>query len=107
MIIDNIRNYIRGWYIGDFDKTLHKTKDFEICVKYYKAGDYEPKHVHKLAKEITVIISGEVEMNGKRYYENCIVVMLPSEVTDFKAITDAINVVVKIPSVVGDKYVIN
>ncbi len=33
-----------------------------------------------------------------------IVMVEPGEATDFVAITDAVNVVVKMPSVMGDKY---
>ena len=33
-------------------------------------------------------------------------VMEPGDVTDFEALTDAVNVVVKIPGVNNDKYIV-
>ncbi len=106
MIVENISNMTKGWFIGNFDPSLYKTKDVEVAVKHYKAGDHEDKHYHKIATEYTVIIEGEVEMNGAIYKKDDIVVMEPGEATDFTAITDSTNVVVKIPGANNDKYVV-
>jgi hypothetical protein len=43
-------------------------------------------------------------MVGKEWTNGDIVVLSPGEVTDFEALTDAVNVVVKTPGVLGDKY---
>jgi quercetin dioxygenase-like cupin family protein len=99
-----IKDTIRGWFVGDFDKAIFRTKDCEVMVREYKAGDYEDKHLHKLATEITLIVRGKVLMNGKEYSEGDMIVMEPGEATDFKALTDTTNCVVKVPSVMGDKY---
>ena len=107
MKLHNIKDVIRGWFIGDFEKAVFKTKNCETAIKEYKAGDYEQKHLHKIATEISVIINGKVLMNGKTYKKGDIIVMEPGEATDFKALTDVTNVVVKIPSIIGDKYLVN
>ena len=104
MKIENLNSMIKGWFIGNFLPTLYKTEDFEVAVKYYKAGDFEKKHYHKIAQEITVIVSGKVKMNDKEYHKDDIIIMEPGESTDFYAITDAVNVVVKIPGANNDKY---
>lgn len=106
MKVEKLNNMTKGWFIGNFDPSLYKTNDVEVAVKSYKAGDYEDKHYHKIATEYTVIIDGEVEMNGVRYKKNDIIVMEPGDATDFKAITDSINVVVKIPGANNDKYLV-
>lgn len=104
MIVDNLSNMTKGWFIGNFEPSLFKTNDVEVAVKNYKAGDHEDKHYHKIATEYTVIIDGEVEMNGVRYKAGDIIVMEPGESTDFTAVTDSTNVVVKIPGANNDKY---
>lgn len=104
MIVDNLSNMTKGWFIGNFEPSLLKTNDVEVAVKSYKAGDHEDKHYHKIATEYTVIIDGEVEMNGVRYKAGDIIVMEPGESTDFTAVTDSTNVVVKIPGANNDKY---
>ena len=102
---NNLNEFIRGWFVGDFEPSLLKSKEVEVAVKKYVAGQMEDKHIHKIATEITVIISGEVEMNGIRYVADDVITIEPYEKTDFKCITDAITVVVKMPCISGDKYV--
>lgn len=95
---------IRGWFVGNFDPSVFKTNDVEVGVKEYKKGDTEEKHHHKIATEITVIISGKVRMNDKIYSKGDIVMIYPGEATDFEALEDTTNVVVKLPGVNNDKY---
>jgi quercetin dioxygenase-like cupin family protein len=96
----------RGWFVGNFNPTAFSTDNCEVAHKVYKAGDYEKKHMHKIATEISIVTKGKVLMNGIEYKEGDIIVMEPGEATDFKAITDADNIVVKVPSVKGDKYLV-
>jgi len=105
MTITNLNEFFKGWFVGNFEPTLNKTEDFEVAIKRYKAGDYEEKHHHKIATEITVIVEGEVEMNGLKYTKDDIITIQPNESTDFKCITDVVTVVVKTPSINNDKYI--
>ena len=102
----NLNHMSKGWFIGNFDPSLIKTDDFEVAVKYYSAGDYEAKHLHKISREITVIVDGIAEMNGVQYKTGDIIDIKPNEATDFRAITDVKTTVVKIPSVKNDKYLV-
>ena len=43
-------------------------------------------------------------MNGVEYVKGDIIVMQPNEATDFEALEDTINTVVKFPGANGDKY---
>lgn len=99
-----LEKMVRGWFVGNFEPSLYRTNDAEVAVKRYRPGQCEEWHYHKIATEMTVIISGEVEMNGQRYTTGDIVVMEPGEGTDFEAITEAITAVVKIPGANDDKY---
>jgi len=102
----NIKQMIKGWFIGNFDPSLYMTNDVEVAVKYYKKGDFEKKHHHKIATEFTVIISGRVRMNNVDYGAGDIVVIEPGEATDFEVLEDGTaNVVVKIPGANNDKYI--
>jgi hypothetical protein len=99
-----INNMFKGWFIGNFEPTLYQTNDVEVAIKHYKAGDFENTHYHKIATEFMVILNGQVEMNGVKYYHNDIVKVNPRVSTDFKAITDVTTVVVKIPGAPNDKF---
>lgn len=104
MKVARLDDMTKGWFVGNFSPSLYKTNDCEVAVKKYKAGEYEGRHYHKIATEVTVIISGIVQMNGIRYGEGDIIVMEPGESTDFKALEDSVNVVVKLPGANNDKY---
>ena len=93
-----------GWFIGDFEPTCWRTRDFEVTCKHYEAGDVEDRHVHRIATEITLIVLGQAMMNGQIFSTGDIIRLEPGEPTDFQALEDTITVVVKVPSVVGDKY---
>lgn len=104
MITAQLDDMIKGWFVGNFDPTLIKTDQVEVAVKKYKKGEYESRHYHRLATEITVIVSGRVRMNGVEYKEGDIIVIEPYESTDFEALENTINTVVKFPGATNDKY---
>lgn len=106
MHTSNLSKMTKGWFVGNFSPTLYSTNDVEVAVKSYKAGEYESAHYHKIATEITVIVSGTVRMNGVEYSEGDIIVIEPNDATDFLAVTDAVNTVVKIPGANDDKYIV-
>ena len=107
MRISHINDMKGGWFIGNFEPSLHKTNDCEVAVKRYKKGDYEQAHFHKIATEYTVILSGKVSMNGKVYSAGDIIIMEPGEATDFLCLEDGTtNVVVKLPGANNDKYLL-
>lgn len=101
----NLNDMFKGWFIGNFTPTLNDTENVEVGIKRYQEGDYEEKHHHKIATEYTVIVSGEVEMNGVKYIADDIIIIEPNESTDFRCLTDVITAVVKTPSVSDDKYI--
>ncbi len=104
MKVHQLNEMVRGWFVGDFQPAALQSTECEVGVKFYAAGDKESSHVHRVATELTAIVSGEVEMNGHRYGAGAIITIEPGEATDFNAITDVVTVVVKTPSVRNDKY---
>jgi anti-sigma factor ChrR (cupin superfamily) len=95
-----------GWFVGQFEPTVLKLPECEVAVKRYRAGDHEPTHVHRLAVELTLIVSGRVTMNGEAFGEGDIVELAAGEPCEFRVLEDAITVVVKSPSVPSDKHVL-
>ncbi|MFM0367709.1 hypothetical protein [Paraburkholderia aspalathi] len=97
----------KGWFVGGFTPTALSTEACEVAVKHYTVGTREEAHVHRVATEITVIVSGRVRMAGKEWGEGDIVVLAPGDVTDFEALTDTVTVVVKMPGARNDKYLVD
>jgi quercetin dioxygenase-like cupin family protein len=102
-----LKDMVRGWFVGGFSPTSLDTQVCEVGVKSYKEGDYEAAHYHKIATEVTLVFSGRVYMCGQEWNAGDIVVVEPGEVTDFKAITDSVNIVVKVPGALDDKYIVD
>lgn len=95
---------VGGWFVGNFSPSILANDAFEVAIKIYKAGDYEEWHVHKVSTEITVILDGQAEMDGKTLENGDIILLEPGYGTSFRALTDLKTVVVKTPSVSNDKY---
>ena len=74
------------------------------AVKHYRAGDREPSHHHKAAQEITLIASGRARLAGRELSAGQMVLLERNESTAFEALEDTVTVVIKTPSVPGDKY---
>jgi mannose-6-phosphate isomerase-like protein (cupin superfamily) len=104
MKVARLNDMTKGWFVGNFSPTLYASEAVEVAVKYYRAGDHEGRHSHRVATEITAVVSGEVVMCGQSFLAGDIVVLEPGDSTDFTAVTDAVTTVVKLPCVAGDKY---
>jgi hypothetical protein len=105
MQVAKLTDMKKGWFIGNFAPTLYSTEAMEVAVKEYPAGFAEQWHYHKIATEFTVIVSGNVEINGRRFGKGDIIVIPPGEGVDFKAVTPTVTTVVKVPGALNDKYV--
>lgn len=109
MNITSIDKFPKGWICGDLPHALIQSKDFEVAVKYYKEGDREEVHHHKIAREITVIVYGTAIIFDKggwctAHSAGSIIDIAPGEAIGFSANTDCITIVIKTPSVPTDKY---
>lgn len=100
----NLDEMTRGWFVGNFTPSAYMTDVCEVGVKYYKEGDYEEKHFHKIATEITVISVGTVRMGGVVYTAGDVIKIDPGTAVDFLALSDVTTVVVKLPGALDDKY---
>jgi quercetin dioxygenase-like cupin family protein len=103
MKIGNLSEFMKGWFIGNFEPSIFKTNDFEIAIKRYKSGDYDQRHYHKISTEYTIIIEGECEMNEIKYIKDDIIIIKPYVSTDFKCLTDVVTLVIKVPCSKNDK----
>lgn len=103
---DRLEAMMKGWFVGDFVPAALRTSVFEVAIKSYSAGDHEERHMHRVATEITAIVSGRVRMLGAEWAAGDILTIEPGEATEFHALTDVVTVVVKAPSVPDDKFVV-
>jgi quercetin dioxygenase-like cupin family protein len=100
------KDMIGGWFVGDFEPTAYKTKDFEVSYKTHPKGEIWDNHYHKVATEINYLIRGKMNLSGTTLEEGDIFVLHPGEVAVPEFLTDCELVVVKTPSIKGDKYIV-
>lgn len=100
----SLKDMTKGWFVGDFVPNVIRTKNCEVGVKNYASGTKEAAHYHKEAEELTLVISGRIRMNSEVFEEGDIIKVLRDEIIEFEALEDAVTVVYKSISVVGDKY---
>ena len=106
MEILKFKDMIGGWFVGNFTPTAYKTTDFEVCYKTHKAGEKWETHYHKEGTEINLLIEGEMTIQNKTIKSGDIFIFKPFEIADPEFLTDCTLIIIKTPSIPGDKFVI-
>lgn len=106
MKINKIEEMVGGWFIGDFEPSVLKTKDFEVCYKFHHAGEIWDNHYHKVATEINYLIRGKMNLSGIELNQGDIFTIYPDEVAVPEFLEDCELIVVKTPSIKEDKFII-
>lgn len=106
MKIDKMSNMVGGWFVGDFDPSVYKTDQFEVCYKQHYKGEVWDNHYHKVATEINYLIRGEMKINDTLLSQGDIFLIEPYEISIPDFLTDCELIVVKTPSIKGDKYIV-
>ena len=94
----------RGWFIGNFEPSVIKTDKFEVALCTHLKNEIWPKHYHKEADEINVLISGHMKVNDIEIFPGDIFHIEKNEIADPIFLEDCELMCVKFPSVPGDKY---
>lgn len=106
MKIRHIDEFNGGWFIGNFEPTVYKTKLFEVCYKYHKKGELWDAHYHEIGLEINLMISGKMKTQGQILGPGDIFIISPGEVSAPEFLEDCKIIVIKSPSIPGDKYIV-
>ncbi len=106
MVRFKLDEFNRGWFIGDFLPSILRTKDFEVGILKHRAGEDWPEHYHKKADEYNVLIEGYMSVNDMYFCPGDVFVIEKGETSKPHFSTDCTLVVIKVPSVIGDKYVV-
>jgi quercetin dioxygenase-like cupin family protein len=93
-----------GWFIGDFEPSAYRTNNCEVCYKKHYKGEKWQTHVHKVATEVNYLVVGHMTIQDKDLKSGDVFVIEPNEIADPEFLEDCELVVVKVPSIIGDKY---
>jgi quercetin dioxygenase-like cupin family protein len=99
----HITDFVKGWFVGNFEPSLLKS-NFEVGLHTHTKGEFHQDHFHKLGTEINLIVEGQLMLNGKIFGPGDIVVLEPYDISQSEYLTDVKLVVVKSISDPTDKY---
>lgn len=104
MNITKLKDYVRGWIIGDFEPTVLRTKDFEVGVLTHPKGEKWPAHYHKESVEYNVLVKGRMTVQNTELNTGDVFIFDKGEVADPVFHEDCTVVCVKVPSLPSDKF---
>ena len=102
----NIKDFTRGWFIGNFDPSIIKTQDFEVGIMIHKKNDHWPTHFHKIITEYNIVLEGKIQFNDRTYEKGDIFIVPPYTVALCNFLEDCSILVIKTPSVPSDKHLV-
>lgn len=106
MKLARLKDMKNGWFIGNFEPTAFRSPHVEVSYRIHPAGESWPKHYHKIATEINLLVSGRMCLGGVLLQSGDIFILEPGEIADPVFEEDCSVICVKTPSTVADKYVI-
>lgn len=104
MNVTKLSDYTRGYFIGNFEPSLLKTKDFEVAVLNHPKGEKWPAHYHKECVEYNVLLKGRMTIQGTELNAGDVFVFETGEIADPVFHEDCRVVCVKVPSIPTDKF---
>jgi quercetin dioxygenase-like cupin family protein len=106
MEIHKIDNFKGGWFVGDFEPSVYKNKNFEAGYKIHQKGEEWPAHYHKDSLEINYLIRGKMVIQGTEINSGDIFIIHPGEIADPVFLEECEVFIIKTPSLPGDKFIV-
>ena len=104
MKFDNISTFYNGWVVGDFQPSLIPTSSVTVGILHLKEGHIADGHYHKLHTEYNIIVAGKALIEDVVYGAGDMFIYEPYDKANVVYLEDTTLVVIKHPSVSGDKY---
>ena len=103
MRVKKLKNFKRGWVIGNFKPSIKKIKNLEICFAYHKKNEKTYPHYHTKSTEYNVILQGSLFASGKKLKKGDIFIYKKNEVSNVDFLKDTILAIIRMPSAPKDK----
>jgi hypothetical protein len=108
MNIYKLSDMVNGWFIGNFEPSVIKTTEFEVGCHFYKKGTKTINHIHKFSIEINLIVTGKIQINEIVLEAGSIFIFGKGEESGLpEFLDDTILSIIKIPSCLNDKTIVN
>lgn len=104
MRIWDINEFKKGWFVGDFEPSIFRSKDVEVGHHKHKRGEETIPHYHKETTELNYILKGTLMVSGALMNAGQMWTYEKNEVSDVQFLTDVELIVIRWPSIPHDKY---
>jgi dTDP-glucose pyrophosphorylase len=98
--------FVRGWFIGNFEPNCFKTQHFEVGILYHPKYQQWGYHYHKNLTEFNILIEGFMLTNNQPIHQGMQFIFHPNEISCSIFKEDCYILCIKLPSIVNDKYII-
>lgn len=99
-----IDSFVRGWFIGDFEPSILRTKTWEMALLKHSKGEKWDFHYHSQADEVNVLLSGRMMLNGHEIRARNVFTIPKKQIACPLFLEDCVVLCIKTPSVIGDKF---
>lgn len=104
MEIHRIESFKAGWFLGFFEPSLLKTRNFEAGWRLHVKDEIWPAHLHKISDEFNFLISGTMTIQDTALNKGDVFVIRKGEIANPQFLTNCEVFTIKVPSCPGDKY---
>jgi hypothetical protein len=94
---------VRGWFIGDFEPSFVRTKEFEIGLLTHEANENWDAHVHRESDEYNYLVQGTMLLNGAKFVAGEWFIFPRGHLAVPKFLETSQILCIKVPSRPGDK----
>lgn len=98
-----IKDTVRGWFLGDFEPSIKRISNMEIGLLTHEANEQWDAHVHREVVEYNYLVKGEMTLNEQEYKTGDSFIFPPRHLAVPKFKTKCIILCLKIPSKPTDK----
>lgn len=104
MKTEHINNMKAGYFMGDFEPNIFRTDKVEMAMKEFPKGTLDSGYYRKKDVEVVVVLSGQIEVNGRKYDKGSMVRFDPYEMINIFAVTDSSLMIIRTPGTKNDIY---
>jgi dTDP-glucose pyrophosphorylase len=100
----DLKSFVRGWFIGDFEPSIAKEYAYEVGLNTYKKDELGDFHYHKESHEINILVSGHMRVNNMMIQSMQKYSIPKNQIACTIFLEDCSILCIKIPHVKNDKF---
>ncbi|SCY71446.1 WavE lipopolysaccharide synthesis family protein [Butyrivibrio sp. INlla14] len=97
-----LREMKKGYFIGDFEPNILRSKDVEICIRGASKYTLDAAYYRRNDKRVIYINQGKIDIDGRIFGKGDAIMFEPGEVINIFALTNVEMIAMNFPGTKGD-----